>query len=257
MDNDPAPLTPRDDADRQDAAAETAGGALGKAQALLDRVLVWVDQTARDGAAISAALAAEVESRAKDAPAEELERLASGQAKAARAVHRAAAVLLKVMSDLKRQEREQAADAEAARARAAARRPEEEWRRKQLVGRIVWRVASDKYEDDESCSRAQREAVGRLDADDLFGDVVARPVSELVAELSRDLSLTPDWPELAKESWARDEIASGRPGAPLAALCPAGAGDERDVSLGSIPAAGDGPAESPAPPDIGPQPAPP
>jgi hypothetical protein len=62
------------------------------------------------------------------------------------------------------------------------------------------------------------EASERLDRDDVYGDLLARPVSELVALICRDLGLDPDWPVLADEAWAREEMADGAPGWPLAGL---------------------------------------
>ncbi|MDB5459102.1 MAG: hypothetical protein JWO72_843, partial [Caulobacteraceae bacterium] len=65
-----------------------------------------------------------------------------------------------------------------------------------------------------------------LDDEDLYGDVLARPFSEVVADICRDLGLDPDWSRLAQEPWARAEIDSGQAGGPLAAL-PAGGAEAR------------------------------
>jgi len=43
---------------------------------------------------------------------------------------------------------------------------------------------------------------------------VVPPVSEIIAHICRDLRLEPDWPQLAEEAWAQDEIASGAPERP-------------------------------------------
>jgi hypothetical protein len=50
------------------------------------------------------------------------------------------------------------------------------------------------------------------------GDLMARPISETVAAICRDLGLSPDWPTLAQEAWAREEMQGGAVGAPLKGL---------------------------------------
>ena len=84
--------------------------------------------------------------------------------------------------------------------------------------RIVERVARRACDDAEHVERLVGEAAERLDQDDLYGEVLTRPVSELVAAICQDLGLDPDWPRLAREAWAREEISSGAAGSPLMAL---------------------------------------
>jgi hypothetical protein len=86
------------------------------------------------------------------------------------------------------------------------------------IHRIVRRVAWAQGKAIEEVERLARDAVDRLDQDELYGDLLSRPVSEIIAHICRDLRLEPDWPQLAEEAWAQDEIASGAAGAPLAAL---------------------------------------
>ena len=94
--------------------------------------------------------------------------------------------------------------------------PEED--RKERVVRIVERVARDRHPaDDEALENLMIDAVDRLDDDDLYGDLMERPLSELVARLCKDVGLEPDWPGLSQELWARRESQSGDVGAPLAA----------------------------------------
>jgi hypothetical protein len=62
------------------------------------------------------------------------------------------------------------------------------------------------------------EVCERLDDDDIYGDVIARPVGELVALICRDLGLEPDWARLAEEAWAREEIERGDARSPFANL---------------------------------------
>lgn len=70
--------------------------------------------------------------------------------------------------------------------------------------------------DSEACERLIDEAYERLDDEERYGDLLDRPVSELIALICRDLGLSPDWPRLAEEAWAQDELRSGRVGTPLA-----------------------------------------
>jgi hypothetical protein len=84
------------------------------------------------------------------------------------------------------------------------------------VERIVERVAKAAHDDAETVDRLLAETTERLDDEDLYGDVLTRPVGELVALICRDLGLDPDWERLSEEAWARAEIASGVSGSPFA-----------------------------------------
>ena len=70
----------------------------------------------------------------------------------------------------------------------------------------------------DAVERVERETAERLERDDLYRAVYARPVSEIVVDICRDLDLEPDWPTLANQPWAQREFASGEVGAPLTAL---------------------------------------
>jgi hypothetical protein len=62
----------------------------------------------------------------------------------------------------------------------------------------------------------------RLDDEDLYGDLLRRPIGEMVAVICRDLGLEPDWDQLAQEAWAQAEIAEAPEGSPFSsALGPA------------------------------------
>jgi hypothetical protein len=87
--------------------------------------------------------------------------------------------------------------------------------RKQCVRRIVQRVIDAEIGDADEYHRLAAEARERLESDEIYGDVLTRPVGELVAMICRDLGLSPDWPGLAQEAWAQDEIASGQVGSPF------------------------------------------
>ena len=90
--------------------------------------------------------------------------------------------------------------------------------RKARIERIVERVAQAELGGaTETIERLVGEAAERLHEGDVYGDIMARPVSEIVDAICRDLGLHPDWARLAQEGWAQDEIASGAVGPPLAA----------------------------------------
>jgi len=91
--------------------------------------------------------------------------------------------------------------------------------RKDRIERIVERVAKATHEKQDIVERLIDEASERLD-DDIYGDVMTQPISEIVARICRDLGLEPDWARLAQEAWALEEIHSGAPGWPLAASPP-------------------------------------
>jgi hypothetical protein len=89
--------------------------------------------------------------------------------------------------------------------------------RSERVEQIVESIARGETGDDEAAEHIRREAAERLERDDIYGDVLTRPVSELVFEICRDLNLAPDWPRLARQPWARREMDGGKAGAPLKA----------------------------------------
>jgi chorismate mutase len=105
---------------------------------------------------------------------------------------------------------------------ARAERRKLEDARKARVERIVERVIQAEFEDkdEDEIDRLAEEACERLEHDDIYGDLMARPVSEIIALVCRDLGLAPDWSRLAEEAWAQEEIDSGVAAAPLMAKKP-------------------------------------
>lgn len=90
------------------------------------------------------------------------------------------------------------------------------YRHKFRVERVFDRVAKAACaEDEDRIDRLVIEAGERLDDDDLYGDILQKPVGELVALLCRDLGLDPDWTRLAQEAWAQAEIGRGAEGSPF------------------------------------------
>ncbi|MEI9891967.1 MAG: hypothetical protein WDN45_17205 [Caulobacteraceae bacterium] len=115
----------------------------------------------------------------------------------------------------------EAADTREARIRKALEDAEDRQGevRKARVERIVERLAVQTHpHDEEQVDRIVCEAGDRLDDMDLYGDLLERPLSEIVARICKDLNLDPDWTALAQELWAQEEIESGEVGAPLEAL---------------------------------------
>ncbi|MGZ6014174.1 MAG: hypothetical protein ACXWKM_00380 [Phenylobacterium sp.] len=85
--------------------------------------------------------------------------------------------------------------------------------RKDRVARIVKRVAEAHGGlDGFQIGWAAREARERLEHDDIYGQVMSQPVSDLVADICCDLGLTPNWARLAEEAWAEEEVLSGEVG---------------------------------------------
>ena len=92
-------------------------------------------------------------------------------------------------------------------------------RRRERVGRIVRRLIEAEEGDPKEVERLSSDVWERLDDEDgdVYGDLMARPIGEIVARICEDLELSPDWTALAREAWAVDEAASGAPGSPFVA----------------------------------------
>jgi hypothetical protein len=87
--------------------------------------------------------------------------------------------------------------------------------RKTHVEHVVERIVARQHTDTETVERLIWETSERLDREDLYGHVLDRPLSELIDMLCADMGLDPDWPRLAQEAWAREEMAGGVVGWPL------------------------------------------
>ncbi|HEY4031011.1 MAG TPA: hypothetical protein VGM25_11750 [Caulobacteraceae bacterium] len=165
-----------------------------------DRQLKMLERLAEAGLEIALVIERRVKAAEPDQPLAELNAAAVAYARVAPAVRQT--LMLK-----SRLEAEQAA----ASARAVGLRAR--------VARIVRRAIEDEHGDAERADRLAAEAAERLDQE-RYGDVLTRPVGEIVADICRDLGLSPDWPELseaiaAAEAFARGEAADA-PAAPHA-----------------------------------------
>jgi len=152
-----------------------------------------------------------------------LQGLAMAYARAARAVRMVVLLQSKVVRDLESAERLAAFDAPAEASRRRAARHAASEARKLSLERIIVRVAEGQSADQEALLALAVDAAERLDNEDIYGDVLTRPMGEIVARICRDLGLDPDWSRLAQEAWAEAEIAAAPPGSPFAGL--AGVGD--------------------------------
>jgi hypothetical protein len=141
--------------------------------------------------------------------------LALAYSRVSRAVRLTLMLQSKLIEDLKAADKAGAeVDAEAAKDEA---RSDPAYQKKVRVEAIVERVIrAERPDDAETLDTLMTDACERLDDEDVYGDLMERPVSELVARICKDLGLTPDWAELAEELWAVREVQSGRPGWPLA-----------------------------------------
>ncbi|MGZ3398694.1 MAG: hypothetical protein ACXWKX_05705 [Caulobacteraceae bacterium] len=177
-----------------------------------------------DLAEIGLEVARGVERRVKAAEADEdLAPVALAYSRVSRAVRLTLMLQSRLIKDRKADEQAEAkalAEVRAEQAKQEAVR-DPVYQRKVRVETILERVALARHPGDAArADRLVREGGERLDDEDLYGDLMERPLSELVARLCRDLGLDPDWSELAEELWAVREVESGAVGWPLAGLVP-------------------------------------
>ena len=71
-------------------------------------------------------------------------------------------------------------------------------------------MARNDGEPEETVERLYTDAAERLERVDIYGDPAFRPISEVLAEICRDLGLKPDWAALSTQPWARKEIELGQ-----------------------------------------------
>ena len=77
------------------------------------------------------------------------------------------------------------------------------------VGRIVRHAIEDQHDDAEQVERLAAEAAEGLEQE-RYGDLLTRPIGEIVAAICKDLGLHPDWPALADEIAAAEAFARGQ-----------------------------------------------
>ena len=186
-----------------------------RARSLLDGQLAMLGDLAEAGLEVARA----VGRRAKEAgPDEDLNGLSLAYARVSRAVRMTIALQSRLIADLKALADSAAQDrfdAEAFDEDELAVRQETH---KVRVVRVVERVIEAEHEDYDQVSGLVLRAEHLLDDEDLYDDILSRPIGDLVAGICRDLGLTPDWARLAEEPWAKKEIERGGAGSPFGDL---------------------------------------
>jgi hypothetical protein len=142
-----------------------------------------------------------VGARAENAgPEEDLNALAMAYARAARAVRLCVMLHAKVIKDLRDGDR---ADRKGAEVSEAAEREERKGRVENLVYRKAERVLGA---DLDAIEKLMNEAGERLDYEDLYGDLMSRPIGEMADEISRFLGLG----EPSEPATARATVPAGQ-----------------------------------------------
>jgi hypothetical protein len=201
-------------------------------EAVLQRQVALLEQLAEAGLRMALAIEGEA-TEAKAAGEPVRDDAAMTFSRVARAVRMTVMLQSKLIRDADEAQTRAAVDplseeAMIAAAEEAMRLDPEGHMHKLRVERIFDRVAKSACGDDEErIGRLVIEAGERLDDEDLYGDILERPVGELVALLCRDLGLDPDWSRLAEEAWAREEIASGALSSPFLRPLPVAAANGR------------------------------
>ena len=219
-----------------------ADDALAYARALIAEQLPVLTRMIGAGAEVALDIERQARESAMpaDPPAPRGGELALAYSRVSRAVRMTVALQSKLIAHLQALE-----DAAAARAAGivTAREALEADRvsdHKTRIARIVERVAKDACDGDEDeADRLYTEACDRLDDDDIYGEVMSRPMSEMVAEVCRDIGLEPDWERLSREAWAKAERSALT--APIAAAM-AGGGPSAEEPM----VVGEGPRHHPS-----------
>jgi hypothetical protein len=183
-----------------------------RSRAMLERQLEVLGRLAEVG--LQVALAAERQAQA-DPDAAALQSIALAYSRVSRAVRLTLTLQAKLAKEL-----QDAAETEAEEAQVL----EPAYRRKFRVERIVERLIKAEHDNDEDIDRLTGEAGERLDDEDLYGDILSKPLGEIVALICKDLGLNPDWAKLAEQHWARAEIESGVETSPFLPPPPKAAG---------------------------------
>ncbi len=186
------------------------------ARAQLERQLWVLGHLAEGGLEIARAI--EQRAISDESPDAVLDAAPLAYARVSRAVRMTILLQSKLIADLQTLEAKAAHEDAHTNSLRGSQRVGLECDQKERIGRIIARIAGADGADEDEVERLTEEAAERLDQDDLYGDVLTRPVSELIALICKDLGLEPNWPRLAEEAWAKVEIESGAAGSPLAEL---------------------------------------
>jgi HD-GYP domain-containing protein (c-di-GMP phosphodiesterase class II) len=202
-----------------------APSADGLARGLVERQLGLLGRLAEAGLNIALTIERQVAAVETDLPeagssasVQQVQGLALAYGRVSRAVRLTIALQSRLVKDLQEIEATAARRRAGEAAEAGRERLGRESARKERVERIVERMIRAEVADEAEVDRLADEAYERLDDDDIYGDLSARPVSEIIELVSRDLGLAPDWDRLAQEAWAQAEIDGGAAGSPLVTL---------------------------------------
>lgn len=165
------------------------------ARPMLDRQLQVLGELAEIG--LELARAVEADSRGPDA---DLDKSMLAYSRVARAVRQTLMLQARLIEALQAAE---AGEVEKARLLEARRT-----KVKDGAKRILRGVIRTEHEVPERIERLCAEAAERLDAD-VHGDLLVRPVREVIAAICRDLGLDPRWPDLEDEIIDLQAMAQG------------------------------------------------
>jgi hypothetical protein len=186
------------------------------ARPFLDRQLALLGALAESGLEIAVALERQAVGKAGDSAPVTSGDISLAFARVSRAVRQTVALQARLIAD------RQAFEAGAVSTRVQAAKDRELrgiWAKPKQIERakrMLWRIAAEDTPDDlETAELIANEAAEQLKDEDLYGDILTRPFSEIIAEICLDLGLSPNWADLIEEPWAQQEIESGHIGAPL------------------------------------------
>jgi len=191
---------------------------------LLDRQLAALDRLADMGMAIAARIERRVTAETPEAEPDNLLHHASLDfARVARAVRLTFAMQSRLIADFKKpppraadatdNDEDDEFDGGVDVYWLGEPTPAEEQRR-QVVRDTVKTVAQRAQLGSQEIERAESEAGERLENEASCGDILNRPIGELVALICQDLGLEPDWSGFADKRWAQKEMADEPPGSP-------------------------------------------
>jgi hypothetical protein len=160
----------------------------GEARRLTERQIEALGELVEIGLKIARAIERQVDGP-EPLPAADLNAVAIAFARVARAVRQT------VMLQSKLQDERNAATAKAGDVRVR-------------VAGIVRRAIEHEHGDAERAERLAAEAAERLEQE-RYGDLLTRPIREIVADICKDLGLDPDWNDLFDEISAAEAFARG------------------------------------------------
>jgi hypothetical protein len=165
------------------------------ARPMVDRQLQVLGRLAEAGLEIAVAL----EAQAKGGEVVVQGDVAMAYNRVARAVRQTIMLQSRLIEALQDGQTDRAGRKAAARASAA-----------RILGGVI---EDDRSNDAERAERLATEAAERLREED-FGDLLSRPFGEVVADICRDLGLSPDWLSLAEDCYAAEAALAGKAAEP-------------------------------------------